>query len=74
VGRESILATIAGDDTILLITRTHDGGAAIAEQFLQLSAGKAHAGPIPAAAARESDTTELQPTKLKTEPQTREAS
>jgi len=36
VGRAAILGTIAGDDTILLITRSADGGAVIAEQFLGL--------------------------------------
>jgi transcriptional regulator of arginine metabolism len=34
VGWESILGTIAGDDTILLITRRPSGGSDIAEQFL----------------------------------------
>jgi transcriptional regulator of arginine metabolism len=37
VGWESILGTIAGDDTILLITREPDGGAHTAEQFLTMS-------------------------------------
>jgi transcriptional regulator of arginine metabolism len=37
VGWESILGTIAGDDTILLITRGPTGGSAIAEQFLIMS-------------------------------------
>ena len=37
VGWESILGTIAGDDTILLITRSPSGGSAIAEQFLIMS-------------------------------------
>jgi transcriptional regulator of arginine metabolism len=32
-----ILGTIAGDDTILLIARDREGGAAIAERFLTLS-------------------------------------
>jgi transcriptional regulator of arginine metabolism len=40
VGRADILGTIAGDDTILLITRSPDGGAQIAEQFLRLSSGR----------------------------------
>lgn len=39
VGWESILGTIAGDDTILLITRGPDGGGEIAEAFLQMSRG-----------------------------------
>ena len=37
VGWEEILGTIAGDDTILMITRRPDGGAAIAEQFSIMS-------------------------------------
>jgi transcriptional regulator of arginine metabolism len=37
VGWESILGTIAGDDTILLITRTPSGGNDIARQFLMMS-------------------------------------
>jgi transcriptional regulator of arginine metabolism len=42
VGWESILGTIAGDDTILLIARSPNGGSAIAQQFLIMSrTGKA---------------------------------
>jgi transcriptional regulator of arginine metabolism len=37
VGWESILGTIAGDDTILLITRSPSGGSDIAAQFLIMS-------------------------------------
>ena len=37
VGWESILGTIAGDDTILLITRSPSGGKDIAQQFLIMS-------------------------------------
>lgn len=37
VGWESILGTIAGDDTILLITRSASGGNPIAQQFLIMS-------------------------------------
>jgi transcriptional regulator of arginine metabolism len=37
VGWDAILGTIAGDDTILLITREPTGGAAIAEQFQAMS-------------------------------------
>jgi len=37
VGWESILGTIAGDDTILLITRSPSGGNDIAKQFLIMS-------------------------------------
>jgi transcriptional regulator of arginine metabolism len=39
VGWDSILGTIAGDDTILLITRDPAGGDAIADRFLQMSRG-----------------------------------
>src|SRR4029453_12224443 len=51
VGWESILGTIAGDDTILLISRTPSGGDTIAEQFLIMSrtgkpvGGSAHTHP-----------------------------
>ena len=37
VGWESILGSIAGDDTVLLITRSPSGGSAIAQQFLIMS-------------------------------------
>jgi transcriptional regulator of arginine metabolism len=37
VGWESILGTIAGDDTVLLITRSPSGGSSIAQQFLIMS-------------------------------------
>ena len=47
VGWESILGTIAGDDTILLITRSPSGGSDIAEQFLIMSrTGKPANGSI----------------------------
>jgi transcriptional regulator of arginine metabolism len=46
VGWDAILGTIAGDDTILLITREPMGGAAIAEQFRLMSrTGKPVARP-----------------------------
>ena len=48
VGWESILGTIAGDDTILLITRNPGGGETIAEQFLIMSrTGKPVVGSAP---------------------------
>ncbi len=50
VGWVSILGTIAGDDTVLLITRDATGGAEIAGAFLQMSRG-----PGPGAAARPED-------------------
>ena len=37
VGLKAILGTIAGDDTVLLITRSPLGGESIAEQFLIMS-------------------------------------
>ena len=37
VGSRDILGTIAGDDTVLLITRSPDGGTAVAERFLIMS-------------------------------------
>jgi transcriptional regulator of arginine metabolism len=47
VGSEAILGTIAGDDTILLITRSHTGGTAVADAFLQMSGnGKPAALPL----------------------------
>jgi transcriptional regulator of arginine metabolism len=48
VGWESILGTIAGDDTVLLITRSPTGGSAIAQQFLIMSrTGKPVGGGSP---------------------------
>ena len=37
VGSEAILGTIAGDDTILLITRSPSGGSEVAAAFLEMS-------------------------------------
>ena len=36
----SVLGTIAGDDTVLVVTREPDGGQAVAERFLALAAGR----------------------------------
>jgi len=36
VGWDSVLGTIAGDDTVVIVTRSPDGGAAMAEAFLSL--------------------------------------
>ncbi len=48
VGWESILGTIAGDDTILLIGRSPEGGSEIAQAFLAMSRGhRAAALPKP---------------------------
>jgi transcriptional regulator of arginine metabolism len=48
VGWESVLGTIAGDDTVLLITRGPSGGSAIAHQFLIMSrTGKPVGGAAP---------------------------
>src|SRR6478735_5437103 len=41
---DDILGTIAGDDTVLVISRRADGGPALAERFLSLANGS-HAGP-----------------------------
>ncbi|HEX5532608.1 MAG TPA: arginine repressor [Actinomycetales bacterium] len=35
-----VLGTIAGDDTVLVIARAPDGGAALAERFLELASGR----------------------------------
>jgi len=40
VSWEAVLGTIAGDDTILLITRSPAGGSALAEQLLTMSRGE----------------------------------
>jgi transcriptional regulator of arginine metabolism len=37
----AVLGTIAGDDTVLLVTREPDGGRDVAERFLALAAGRA---------------------------------
>ncbi|WP_375423505.1 arginine repressor [uncultured Friedmanniella sp.] len=42
VGWETILGTIAGDDTILLITRSPSGGSAVADALLAMSRGDRH--------------------------------
>jgi transcriptional regulator of arginine metabolism len=50
VGWESILGSIAGDDTVLLISRDPSGGAAIADAFLSMSkTGKPCSGALPTA-------------------------
>jgi transcriptional regulator of arginine metabolism len=46
VGWESILGTIAGDDTVLLITRLPNGGAVAAERFLTLSKSEKSSAPL----------------------------
>jgi transcriptional regulator of arginine metabolism len=37
----SLLGTVAGDDTVLVVTREQDGGAEVAARFLALAAGHA---------------------------------
>jgi transcriptional regulator of arginine metabolism len=60
VGWQSILGTIAGDDTILLITRGAAGGRLIAEQFLTMSkSGK------PAESGRVNPPSDTHPQKTK---------
>src|ERR687889_753116 len=54
-GLDDILGTIAGDDTVLVISRQPDGGPALAERFLALANGHG------AAAADPQPTTELTP-------------
>jgi transcriptional regulator of arginine metabolism len=41
VGLPDVLGTIAGDDTLLVISRAPDGGPALAERLLALAAGAA---------------------------------
>jgi transcriptional regulator of arginine metabolism len=36
----TLLGTIAGDDTVLVVTRDPDGGADVAARFLALAAGR----------------------------------
>ena len=36
----AVLGTIAGDDTVLVVTREPDGGRAVADRFLALAAGR----------------------------------
>ena len=55
---DDILGTIAGDDTVLVISRRPDGGPALAERFLAL-ANRAH--PQPAAVPAADNGTGLQP-------------
>ena len=40
----ALLGTIAGDDTVMIITREPDGGAAVAERFLNFAAESGAAG------------------------------
>jgi transcriptional regulator of arginine metabolism len=41
----SVAGTIAGDDTIVIVTREPDGGAEVAERFLELASGAGDARP-----------------------------
>lgn len=43
-GYEQILGTVAGDDTVLLVTREPRGGEAVAKTFLEYAQKKARAG------------------------------
>ena len=52
VGWSAILGTIAGDDTVLMITRDPNGGAPIAEQFLIMARTGKPAGLDNSAAGR----------------------
>ena len=51
---DDILGTIAGDDTVLVISRRPDGGQALAERFLALANGS---HPTPAGPGTETSTT-----------------
>lgn len=62
VGWESILGTIAGDDTVLLITRLPAGGSAVADQLLAMSRGE-RGGPEPATARHPTPTALSTPNK-----------
>jgi len=48
---DDILGTIAGDDTVLVISRRPDGGPALAERLLAL-ANRSHTGPDPSSGTR----------------------
>ena len=39
-GMDAVLGTIAGDDTVIVITHDPNGGAALAESFLDWSAAQ----------------------------------
>src|SRR3954464_5141680 len=54
-GLDDILGTIAGDDTVLVISRRADGGPALAERFLALANGSP-AGPEHADSLTERET------------------
>jgi transcriptional regulator of arginine metabolism len=47
VGLPDVLGTIAGDDTLLVVSREPDGGAALAERLLALAAGTPAVHPEP---------------------------
>jgi transcriptional regulator of arginine metabolism len=49
-----ILGTIAGDDTVLVISRRPDGGPALAERFLALANGSHHQETSPQSTQKES--------------------
>ena len=49
-----ILGTIAGDDTVLVISRRPDGGPALAERFLALANGSHHPETSPQSTQKES--------------------
>lgn len=42
VARNDILGTIAGDDTVMVISRDPTGGATLADEFRQMADGSAH--------------------------------
>jgi transcriptional regulator of arginine metabolism len=46
-GWSTVLGTVAGDDTVLVICRAAKGGAAVAEQLVALAEGRADGGDAP---------------------------
>lgn len=40
---EAVLGTVAGDDTVFLVTRRPDGGIAVCNELLAMAEGRAHA-------------------------------
>ncbi|MGH3496853.1 MAG: arginine repressor [Nocardioidaceae bacterium] len=52
--RSDVLGTIAGDDTVLVISRSPDGGTALAERFVALADVSAAQGPDPSVSTQAS--------------------
>lgn len=43
---DAVLGTVAGDDTVFLVTRDPDGGAAVCAELLAMAEGRSHATAI----------------------------